>query len=502
VTRACLEQQTRDAEACKPLIVLSPNEDETAQTLIEIAGEIADTAPGENATVRLLLRLEARGAWRASMAIERVLERRMLEHLGACAPPGAEELEATRALLAGVLVRLPAGGGRAPTPAELSDLAYLHASLRLAGPEVGASAEDETAPALSSASELERRAAMRAAMRAALVDGDVARHAEASEAYLAALGFPGPMRVAEDGDGRWGGAGFSYALRDWARSAEILGRYGVAASLRRRAAPGGGMCGTSTNSVRNGQIEGVIRAEEQRDGCRAVVAERLFAVSLDLAHAYGPERLAQAGFDVARLYRAALLDVGSEVDWAARLRAIAGYADVAGRDAIPVILALAEAGPSAQRIEALEVLGRLVANHGIDPCRPASFGFGRGSSHGERQVSSIMTRCETKLDDRSLSALVGRIAKLATDADPGVRESVAHALGRTASPRARAALEKLSRDSFDVGGRVCTSTTSGTTSGPQVCEPNRPVKFAAKEGLEQLAKAQEARQRQAQKRPR
>jgi len=62
-----------------------------------------------------------------------------------------------------------------------------------------------------------RRDTLHDAMTAALIDGDIARHAETAEAYLTTLGWPGPIRVAEDDAPRWGGARFS------ASSAESVG---------------------------------------------------------------------------------------------------------------------------------------------------------------------------------------------------------------------------------------------------------------------------------------
>src|SRR5262249_6029068 len=141
-------------------------------------------------------------------------------------------------------------------------------------------------------------------------------------------------------------------------------------------------CGTSVSSYRDGQIEGVIRTVERLRGCRAVATERLFSV--DRAGPYGAERLAKSGFDVARLYTGALLTLGRDdaaetqrllqalpsrapealaraarlgpEAWATRVRAIAGYADAAGRAGIDRLLEIAEQGGARDRALAIDMI--------------------------------------------------------------------------------------------------------------------------------------------------
>jgi hypothetical protein len=491
LTRDCLAQRSSEAAPCQQLGATARNDDPT-DSVFEIAGEVLDILPGGSELMRLLVRLDARGAWRADMAIERSLERRMIAARDACTPPTWDELDAARADLANVRVRTAGGGARPARAEELSDLAYLRVALTQAGPEVGTAKEDDASPALAEGSaDLARRETMRDAMRDALLDGDVARHAQAAKVYLEALGYPGPIRVAEETDRRWGGMGFSYAMRLWARSAEILGQYDVAESLHRRAAPGGGMCGTSTPHVLAEQMEGAIRSAELREGCRPIVAERLH-VPGGGSGTYGPARLQRVGFDVIRLYRAALIETTDGPDWATRTRALAGYADVAGREAVPRLVDIAEHGATDHRVEALRALQGALRSSGLDPCKPSRLGYGHSTRSGQRQVASIMTKCDRKLDDAALSHTIQRIAALASDPDWRVREAVAKTLGVTASPRARAALEKLARDQHDEGGRVCTVIDGG----PEQCEPNQPVKRAAREGLVDLAEAEEVRRSQ------
>lgn len=491
LTRDCLAARSSEAPPCLKLGPKEPD-DAVVDATFALAAEVADVGVGNGDTARLLVRLEARGMYHATMAIERVLERRWLAGRKACSPPSTAEIAAARAQLNDVQIWTPSGSPRPATDAERDDLAYLHAALQLTGVEVGTATEDEAAPELPAGSpELARHEVQRKAMADALIDGDVARHAAAAEAYLKLLGYPGPIRVAEETDARWGGRGFSYTLRLWARSEEILGHFDVAEPLHRRATPGGGMCGTSTDSVRASQMEGAIRAAEQREGCRPVIAERLFTPNGRSKDVYGARTLDQAGFDVTRLYRAALLDIGEGTDWSKRTRAISGYADAGGRDAAPRVVEIAERGDVEDRIAAIGGLEGMLRSYGIDPCVPSQIGYGHGLGNGEREVQSIMERCDTKLDDKARDAIIRRIAALAGDPDWRVREAVAKMLGATGAPAARTTLAKLARDTYDDGTTTCDGTTD-------VCEPTRPVKRAAKQGLEDVDGAAVDRRRQLQ----
>jgi hypothetical protein len=513
----CLEERGNDGAACHALA--DGPTGAPAEALVELLAEVADIAAGERPAMRLLVRLEARGYYRSIRAIERVLERRMVAGQGACAPPSDAEIQAARASLADFAVVEPApraGGLRARKPAEreLSELAYLVAAVSGAAPEVGMATEDPTAQRLpEDHPDVAARAGLEESMRQALLDGDLARHARAAEAYLKSLGYPGPIRSAEDLRPRWGGQGFSFVMRDLARSAEIAGRYELAEALYRRAAPGGGSCGTSTASRREAQLYGAIRSAEQRRGCRGVVAERLFTVSFDLHKNYGPERLAAAGFDVPRLYAGALLTLGrddpasleralrSDPDalarlgrlgpeaWATRLRAVGGYADTAGAAGIDRLLALTEHAPPGEIVELLRVIALVAEDRGHDPCAPGGRLGWRRSSKDTRNVRGVMSVCATRIDKDRFARAVRKIAAMAGHADPTVREAVALALGRMGSPLGRGTLQQLARDPFDGGGQVC--ITRGDE--PAVCEPNRPVARAAREALEALGEADKAR---------
>jgi hypothetical protein len=529
VARPCLDQPGREAPACVEINDSGTPSGEAAEGLVELLAETAAPAPSASASARLLARLEARGFYRADLAQRRILERRSIASPGLCAPPGAGEIEAAKRALADFAIADGVLAARWPSAVEMDDLAYFYASIANAGPEVGHFDEERGAKPLPvNHPDLTARAGLRDEMRAALGDGDLERHARASDAYLRTLGYPGPIRAAEEGSMAWGGASFSFVMRDAARSAEILGRYELAEALYRRAAPGGGACGTSTPSRRDGQIAGAVRAAELRRGCRAAVAERLFAIALDIHHAHGPERLARAGFDVGRLYAGALLTVGRDdparLDralralparsgdalarlgrlgpeaWATRVRAIPGYADTARGAGLDRLLAIAEHGPDPARAEAIDSIGLLAEDHGYDPCIKSSLGFGWGhgsSSRLERKVRGVMSTCATRIDAAAIERAARRIAALAADPIPSVREAVAVALGRIASPHGKNALALLARDTFDAGGQICTIPPSG----PQVCSPNRPIARAAHEAQKALVEADARRAQQRAARP-
>jgi hypothetical protein len=320
---------------------------------------------------------------------------------------------------------------------------------------------------------------------------------------------------------RWGGSGASYLMREAARSAELLGRYDLAEALYRRALPGGGMCGTTVHLRLAAQIAGAVRAAEQRGGCRTAVVERLYA----LARAdtpYGTDSLARAGFDVPRLYAGALLMSGrddvaalerallalpsrsaeavarltrlGQEAWATRVRALEGYADTAKGAALPWLMALAAQGGATTRTEALHALGALAEDRGYDPCVPTRLGriWGTHSGDGRREVRGIMQDCKTRLRAPTIDDLVQRVEAMAKDSDASVREAVANTLGRLGATRSRPVLKALSDDRFDAGGQVCTQRGSE----PQVCERNRPVALAAREALDALKRADEARAKQ------
>ncbi len=532
LARACLDAHDAAEAACKELGSDANGFDDLLSVLFGVLGRsIPSGAPAgaPRPSMRLLVRLEARGLWRATTALREVLKRRTEAALGPCSPPTASEIAQASASLQGFVVvdgpspRSPKSVWRvhAPTPSELRDLAYFYAAIAEQGPEVGVFQEDHASPAKApdDPAVLERKR-MASQMQKALLDGDIETHAKLADVYLGSLGFPGPIRTREDGDVRWGGEGFSFVLRDAARSHELLGHDATATELNRRARPGGGMCGTSTDTHRNDQRRAILRSTERTTGCRAALADRLYV--LDRDPWTGPSRLARAGFDVERLYRGALLTnnreerailetafaaanragngVGADAlerlvrlgteDWVSRVRAIEGYADTARKGALDRLFALAEGGAVPSRARAIHTLGRLIQDRGYDPCNKSERrGWGVGST--ERVVTSVMHTCEGSLDPREQSRVAARLGALAGSSEIVLRAAVAEALGKTGSAAARPFLVALERDRSVVEGQVC---TYGVDSATPVCGPNLPVRRAAQVALEELADAARNRQ--------
>jgi hypothetical protein len=526
LTRDCVKAKEKDDEACKELLGASndgASQRQVVEPLVEVLGEIADTRPNAGPTTGLLLALDARGLWRAESSLERILERRLEASRGACAPPTPDRVAAARASLDGfVVVEPPKSAGaplsvRRPTPAELDDLAYFYAAVGANGAEVGTAKRDESAKPLADGDPaIALRAKLVEEVRLARERGDAEAHVRHGLALLSSFGYPGPIRAAEERDRRWGGLGLSFVMREVAFSAELVGRFDVAEALYRRAEYAGGACGTSAPSYRDDQIRGAIRSSEAAGGCGAAVAERLFGVASDAQGSFGPRRLTEAGFDVPRLYRGAIVTAGREdedalrralsasplgagaldrlarlglEDWSRRVRAIPGLADTARAGALDALLALASTGPGEASPEAIASLGLLLEDRGFDPCKAEGIGFGYGSSDNPRHVGSVMLKCETRLAPATIERIVRALAARAADADPRVREEVARALGRIGAPSGRAAVQKLARDAFNTGGETCRSY--GTPQ--QRCEPTRPVRFAAQDAIERLDEAAKAR---------
>lgn len=459
-----------------------------ARRLVDTLGEI-----GTVADAPLLLRIEAAGMWSGDDAVETILTRAMADAIpqARCAPPSAAEVAAARASLTDFAVLRLRGGvvrGEAPTAVELDDLAYFFAAVEGAGPEVGAGPEASPGNPLRPGAPDPERDRLAGAMKEHRARGDVAALARDGRAYLARLGFPGPLDGAAEDVWAWGGARYSYVFRDLALAAELQGDPGLASQLYRRADPGGGMCGTSVSYRWAAQVRGAIRSAERSGDCRPALAERLLDVDgvpdvwstptpnpLD----YGPARLADAGFDVARLYRGALLTAGRDAEparvrealarapeplraaalarlarrgpeaWDRRVYAIEGLADTAGRAALPVLVGMLPALEPAARRRALAAIGLLAERPGSDPCDPELGGLSlRGGSVWEREIRSLGRDCATSLRVREAGPLAMSLTPWLKDHDPETREAAATALGRIGHRAALSALSALRRDPF------------------------------------------------------
>lgn len=518
----------------------------------EELGALMLTALGElagDAGLAVLMQLDGRGVYEAGAAAERVLERRMGAAIrgASCQPPTADELAATRASLASFAVIERRGSGwiaRAATTTELDDLGYFLTAVAASGPEVGASADNASASwtnakGAKTAEDVERDRLFQE-LSLARKRGDLAGVQASASAYLETLGYPATLRAADEGNYSWGGARYSYVMRDLAFALELGGQHEAAADLYRRANPGGGACGTSDSYRWRQQVEGVIRTSEAAGRCRAVVAERLLDIDFDGLHgsalepaseSYGVRRLAEAGFDVVRLYRGAVMtrnrDIGDAAiertlkaappvlrdaalarlkahgveDWERRVYAAEGLADT-GRDAaIPALTGLLAGASPALRKRVIKALGQLTARRQIGPCPEETLGgYGvGGSSSWSRRVHPLGMTCKEQLTDKAAGELARALHPYLGDDDVAVREATAETLGKLASP---SSVGPLKRRLNDPKVTHYTGDCRGDFSNPQ-CVPGYGVRDAARESIariKQLKAEQQQRRRAGAKR--
>lgn len=416
---------------------------------------------------------EHAGSIASVRALEKILERGMVAEAGPCAPPDADELARARTDLADFVV-VDRGRGdellaRAPTATELDDLAYFMAAVRFVGPEIQGSRADHRSGVVPETADLDRRAAWLAEIERARKIGDLATVQSRGYAYIQGLGYPGELDMSLEGEMTWGGARGSQLMREVALTSEIVGELEVASALWQRANPGGGMCGTSVGYRWSKQVEGFIRTRERSEGCRAVVAERMLDIDGDWndASPYGPARLVEAGFDLAKLYRGALLTRNRDLEpalvqaaierapvglrtaararwtargpeaWEARVRAVEGIADELGRTGVDLLLAQHHAFASPMRARAIEAIGRAAARTSAGPCEDgwihlSGIGFG---GPWERAVHMFGNDCATRLSDDDAAVITKRL-RAHLDAEPEIRVAALFAIGRLAAPRA------------------------------------------------------------------
>jgi hypothetical protein len=332
---------------------------------------------------------------------------------------------------------------------------------------------------MPSPSAVEDRVALRAELSAALDLGDFESAQKAASAYLHSLGYPGPIDASLEADAAWGGARFSYVMRDLALVSEAVGEIAIATDLYRRANPGGGMCGTSVDYRRGQQLRGLVRSAERAGKCSTIVAERLLDweddynppgtghewVERDASIAYGPGRLVEAGFDVARLYRGAMVfanrEVGAEVltrvfsksgnelgraalrrladrgpeAWEERVRAVEGLADVGQRDAVTPLAAVLPTAGNELRARTLAALGALTRRFATGPCgEDQGISLGGWSNIWSRPVTPLRdTSCEYALDDDATARLARKIVPYLDDEATDVRTAAIEALGDMAA---------------------------------------------------------------------
>jgi hypothetical protein len=444
---------------------------------------------GTMRSARVLYARDHAGLIVADRALDDVLARSMVAEAGPCTPPDDDEIQRAREDLTDFVVvdrvrddRLVA---RVLDAGELDDLAYFMAAVRFAGPEITESHGGFRSGLVPERDELERRVTWLAEIDDARKVGDLATVQSRGYAYIESLGYPGELDLSREGEMTWGGARGSQLMREVAIASEIVGELDVAASLWQRANPGGGMCGTSVGYRWQKQVQGFIRARERSEGCRAVVAERMLDIDGDFddASPYGPARLVQAGFDLAKLYRGALLTRNRDLDptavrdaierapatiraaaqarwtkrgpeaWEARVRAVQGAADELGRAGVDLLLAHHEAFAAPVRARAITAIGSAAARTQVGPCEDGWIHL-RGFSIGgpwERSVHMFGKECATRLSDHDATALTKRLRAHLDAEEPDIRAAALYAIGEIAAPRSLQLLRRrLARAEADL----------------------------------------------------
>ncbi|QSQ18861.1 hypothetical protein JY651_26245 [Pyxidicoccus parkwayensis] len=520
VLRALLARCLAENKACKELNGFEKPESEEMERVVKSA-QVLTWMLGQYGTtdvLPLLWQLDARGSFDAMRARDALQTRVMTGVLASrpCAPPSDEEVSRELASL-GDFTALRVRGGKLvavrPTPKELEDLAYFLVAVREAGPPVGEVQEpggDWRSPAPAN----DTLDAAYKELSAARFRGDLQAMDTAARRYLGLLGYPGPLKANEENTYGWHGSRYASVMRELARVQEDVGAFAEAAALNRRASPGDGACGTGVDLVLKDQILAVIRTTEQHSGCRAVVAERLLDMdgelqSEDDPSPYGPARLREAGFDVARLYRGALVTRHRDIPvgelkqvlssakeplrtaalrrlqergpeaWEKRVQALEGFAAVVQREAVEPLLTLALTSLGGTQHRAVEALGRLVERPGFDPC--SGEGGVSGSVIGSswrRYIPKIGERCATSLKPRERDSVARRLLPLLESKDGRTREVTAEALGLLGSELAVPRLEQLATDGYISGAYFSGSGNADV--------PRYPVREAAAKALERF----------------
>jgi len=508
---ACLA----DEKACEPFGPLAGRESrarKVSDTLAYLLGEL-----GTASSLPLLDRMDARSWTAASLAAKEIADRAFSSYRAGfrCTMPSAAEVRQQRASLDDFVVIRKRGGrllAETLSSAEKDDLAYFLSAVSESRPEVGTT--EEGGGLSGSGGPNPNLETLYGQVQTAKKDGDPQRVVRHAEAYLKTLGYPG--RIQSTNAFAWGGARFSYVMRDLADAYERLGRHREAATLFRRANPSGGMCGTSVAYRWKEQVRGVIRNEEQSGDCRATVAERLLGIDerrYPTKQSYGTQELARDGYDVGRLYRGALLTLNRDLpsseleaalktapasiraralrryrqkgaeDWERRVYAVEGWAVVGRAAALPGLVGSVSTGVGQTRQRALYALGRLALKPEYDPCGSRRSYMGTSSSTYHREITSLGESCREKLSNQQLDALARQLVRFANAPEVATRTQVAETLGLLGSPVALPALTRLLQDPAPTTGTLCTS--EGKT---QRCRPNQPVREAAQEAIERIRK--------------
>ncbi len=441
------------------------------------------------------------------------------QHLD-CAPPHDVTVAAARQRLDDFAVLEVYRGelvARAATQQELNDLAWFYASIRGAGLEVGEyqEAPDATHGFLRPAESSPRLDALATEIERARATEDPWNIEAASRAYLEELGYPEPLQTDRENGYAWGGARYAFVMRDLAAALEAMGQLDEAEHLYRRANPGGGACGTSVDYRWKLQVKGAIRTAERAGRCDHVIPERLLEIDGPSdPDGYGTRRLREAGFDLARLYRGALVTLNRDADmddleralahlpgdlapraldrlhregredWARRIYALEGYADVVGAAAFGHLLHSAAHGTISTQQRALRAIGELARRPIFDPCAPGRGFESSWSSYWQREVRTLGRSCDTTLSHDQRQALATDLVALLGKVRDEIRAEVVGALGALASPLAVDALTRALLDPFVRGQRCDVYGPGGIGTG--ACVDHFPVRERAREALQRI----------------
>lgn len=490
-------------------------DEHTVKVLIRIAGD-----SGTAQVLPALMRLDARG-YLASIAIETILEREMVRELGPCAPPSAAEVAAAREQLGDFEIVDRDGKRfvtRTPTASELDELAYFYAGVADSDPMVGEAARSGVPKATPDPVDVELRQRNLAALDEALATGALDDARDAATSYLTSLGYPGPIDASREAEYAWGGARFSYVMRDLALLSEVTGEYAVAADLYVRANPGGGSCGTSVDARRGNQLQGLVRVQERAGNCRAVVAHRLLdwdgdydpgdEANADFVPGYGPGRLAAQGWDLARMYRGALLtrnrtdaegQLGTRLEragstaaarraaregdehWDLRVRAVEGLADIGGKPVIDELTDLLPVTDDTTRERILAAIGELTVRRWAGPCpNDGTWWLGDLSSNvWSRRVSRIGTQCDLQLSDADAASVASVVMPFAKDRNGSaqVRHAAMRTIGQLAVPSHRTLITRWYRTARKREERSCAGVQESTWD--EACQAARTEHWVA-----------------------
>ena len=483
------------------------------------SGELAPTtlfAAAEKPDVREVLEID-----------DLYLERAISESV--CEPPRQKDVDDLKRRLVDFAVVYERRGrlaARLATDQELSDLAYFLVAVDRAGPEVGAGLA-QTERELSN----EERSRLRDDFGAVLRTGDaravVSRGHELFEAFGLGAVATTPQTMRRSARTVPSGQ-LSEIMRGVARAHEQRSEFEEAEVLYRGANEGGFICGTGNSARWKSQVKGAIRAAELDGRCLSVVAEHLLDIEPHRP-VYGPKRLTDAGFDLARLYRGALvtlnrgadrplprrlggpkpddeldrlrltfealppeprqravhrLSMAGRQDWERRVHALEGFADVAQAKALPALVRAADEGVTDIQIRALDAIGALARKPDRDPCG-AFGGLGTGSgSFGHkwrRKIRSMSRTCEGMLTKGETRLVVRKLSKHLRNARPRVRVAAARALGEVGAPSSLGALRRLLADPYNANQQSCDRR-------PQMCSPVFPVRRAAQSAIDRIKK--------------